>query len=63
MRGTGKLNQKQTKMSDLKPYLRAIVRNGGKGRMGLGVEMFRLDTADEEELTAEELEEAAEVKE
>jgi hypothetical protein len=31
--------------------------------MGLGVEMFRLDTADEEELTAEELEEAAEVKE
>jgi ATP-dependent Clp protease, protease subunit len=41
-----------------KPYLKSIVRNGGKGRMGLGVELFRLDGVAEEELTVEEFEEA-----
>jgi ATP-dependent protease ClpP protease subunit len=46
-----------------KPYLKSIVRNGGKGRMGLGIELFRLDTVDEGELTAEEAEEANESKE
>lgn len=46
-----------------KPYLKSIVRNGGKGRMGLGIELFRLDTATEEELTSEEAEEANEAKE
>ena len=45
-----------------KPYLKSIVRNGGKGRMGLGIELFRLDTVDESELTDEEAEEASENK-
>jgi ATP-dependent Clp protease, protease subunit len=46
-----------------KPYLKSIVRDGTKGRSGLGVELFRLDAVgDEVELTAEEAEEAEEVK-
>jgi ATP-dependent Clp protease, protease subunit len=45
-----------------KPYLKSIVRNGGKGRMGLGVELFRLDAVAPEELTAEEREIAEESK-
>jgi ATP-dependent Clp protease, protease subunit len=45
-----------------KPYLKSIVRNGGKGRMGLGIELFRLDALAEEELTAEEMEVAEESK-
>lgn len=42
----------------MKSYLRSIVRQDGKGRMGLGVEMFRLDAIDELEtdLTTEERE-------
>jgi ATP-dependent Clp protease, protease subunit len=44
------------------PYLKSIVRNGGKGRMGLGVELFRLDAITEEELTEEEAEVADESK-
>lgn len=50
-------------MANFKPYLRSIVRNGGKGRMGLGIELFRLDTVAEEELTTEEAEVAEEGKE
>ena len=46
-----------------KPYLKAIVRNDGKSPGGLGIELFRLDAAEEAELTAEELEEAEEAKE
>src|SRR4029077_12826140 len=43
-----------------KSYLKSIVRNGGKGRMGLGVELFRLDAVDTEELTVEEIDAAEE---
>ena len=47
-----------------KPYLKAIVRaDSGGGWPGLGIELFRLDAAEEAELTAEELEEAEEAKE
>jgi hypothetical protein len=46
-----------------KPYLKSIVRNGGKGRLGLGVELFRLDSISEDELTVEEAEVANESKE
>ena len=45
-----------------KPYLKSIVRNGGKGRMGLGIELFRLDAISEEDLTTEEAEIAEESK-
>jgi ATP-dependent Clp protease protease subunit len=45
-----------------KPYLKSIVRNGGKGRLGLGVELFRLDAVAEEDLTDEEAEAAEESK-
>src|SRR5258705_1596724 len=39
-------------------YLKGIVRNQGKGRAGLGIELFRLDAATEEdvELTEDETE-------
>jgi ATP-dependent Clp protease, protease subunit len=43
-------------------YLRSIIRDSGRGRQGIGVELFRLDAAADEgvELTDEEVEEAAE---
>jgi ATP-dependent Clp protease protease subunit len=35
-----------------KPYLKAIVRNGGRGQMGVGIELFRMDAIDSgEDLT------------
>jgi ATP-dependent Clp protease, protease subunit len=37
----------------MKSYLKTIVRDGGKGRFGIGLELFRLSAA-ESELTAEE---------
>jgi ATP-dependent Clp protease, protease subunit len=39
-----------------KAYLRAIVRNSGKGRQGLGVQLFRLDAAEAAETDLTELE-------
>jgi ATP-dependent protease ClpP protease subunit len=43
----------------IKAYLKAIVRTGGKGKMGVGLEVFRLDTVTDEdvELTDSEAEE------
>jgi len=43
----------------MKSYLKSIVRDGGPGRFGLGVELFRLD-ADESGLTESEAEEVSE---
>lgn len=38
-------------------YLRSIVRNKGRGRMGIGVELFRADAVGEEDLAVTEIEE------
>lgn len=48
----------------IKPYLKGIVRNGGKGKQGVGIEMFRLDSIDDEDvaLTEQEEEIASETK-
>jgi ATP-dependent Clp protease, protease subunit len=40
----------------MKAYLKAIVRTGGKGRLGLGIEMFRLEAAEDVDLTDSEKE-------
>jgi ATP-dependent Clp protease, protease subunit len=44
----------------IKAYLKGIVRNGGKGSMGVGLELFRLDAVNDEdvELTDSEADEA-----
>jgi ATP-dependent protease ClpP protease subunit len=34
----------------MKPFLKGIVRNEGKGRQGLGIQLFRLDAAEEAEI-------------
>jgi ATP-dependent protease ClpP protease subunit len=47
----------------IKAYLKGIVRTGGKGTLGVGLEMFRLDTDEEIELTEEETEVVDEVAE
>jgi ATP-dependent protease ClpP protease subunit len=40
----------------MKAFLRGIVRNDGKGRQGLGVQLFRLDAAEEAETNLTDLE-------